>query len=112
MTILGRRGEIILIGSMYNDPPLFQLPGAGEGCVRINLQDPDKNGVYEGCAQSRLLWNFGLTVLDGGDFVQQEFFKAIAEVDGNGVATYFEWTEVSTFKNVTSSGNRTVPIGN
>ena len=105
MTILGRRGEIILIGNMSNDPPLFELPGAGEGCVRINVHDPDKNGIYEGCVQSRLLWNFGFPVLEGGDFVQQEFFKAYVEVDGNGTVTFFEWTEVSTFKNTTPGSN-------
>lgn len=101
MTIVGRRGEIILTGDTSNDPPLFKLPGAGEGSVRINVHDPDKDGWYEGCAESPLLRNFGFVVPEGGDFVQQEYFKAVVHVDENGTVVYFEWTEVSTFKNIT-----------
>ena len=105
MTILGRRGEIILTGDTANDPPLFKLPGAGEGTVRINVHDPDQDGWYDGCAESPLLRNFGFVVPEGGDFVQQEFFKAIVHVRSDGTVDFFEWTEVSTFKNVTPTGN-------
>lgn len=100
----GRRGEITLTGDTVNDPPLFALPGAGEGSVRINLHDPDADGNFEGCAESPLLKNFGFVKPEGGDFVQVEYFKGYAEVDANGIVTFFEWTEVSTFKN-TTSGN-------
>lgn len=51
---------------------------------------------------SPLLRNFGFVVPEGGDFVQQEYFKAVVEVDGFDTVLFFEWTEVSTFKNVTS----------
>ncbi len=104
MTIVGKRGEIILTGDTSNIPPLFKLPGAGAGTVRINVHDPDGDGTYEGCAQSPLLKNFGFVKPEGGDFVQQEYFKAIVDVDGSGTITFFEWTEVSTFK-TTTSGN-------
>ncbi len=104
MTIVGKRGEIILTGDTSNIPPLFKLPGAGAGTVRINVHDPDGDGTYEGCAQSPLLKNFGFVKPEGGDFVQQEYFKAVVDVDQIGTITFFEWTEVSTFKN-TTSGN-------
>jgi hypothetical protein len=97
------RGEIVLTGDTSNDPPLFKLPGQGAGQVRINLHDSDKDGVFEGCAESPLLKNFGVVVQEGGDYVQQEYFKAYAEVDDSGTVTFFEWTEVSTFKNVTAA---------
>ena len=100
----GNRGEIVLTGDTSSDPPLFALPGQGEGQVRINLHDSDKDGTFEGCAKSPLLKNFGFVKPEGGDFVQQEYFKAFATVDTDGVVTFFEWTEVSTFKN-TTSGN-------
>jgi hypothetical protein len=102
MVFSGRRGEIILTGDTTTDPPLFALPGKGEGQVRINLSDSDKDGIYEGCAVSPLLKNFGFTKSEGGDFVQQEYFKAYAETDNDGTVTFFEWTEISTFKNTTS----------
>jgi len=105
MTILGRRGEIILTGDTSNDPPLFKLPGAGEGSVRINVQDPDTDGKYEGCAESPLLRNFGVLRPEGGDFIQQEFFKAVVVVNSVGTVTSFEWTEVSTFKNLIPGSN-------
>jgi len=100
----GKRGEIILTGDTSNDPPLFKLPGEGEGEVRINLHDPDGDGKFEGCAKSPMLKNFGFVVAEGGDYVQIEYFKAYAEVDEDGTVTFFEWTEISTFKN-TTSGN-------
>ena len=100
----GKRGEIILTGDTSHDPPLFKLPGEGEGEVRINLHDPDGDGIFEGCAKSPMLKNFGFVVPEGGDFVQIEYFKAYAEVDEDGTVTFFEWTEISTFKN-TTSGN-------
>ena len=100
----GRRGDITLTGDTVNTPPLFALPGAGEGSVRINLHDPDGNGTFEGCAESPLLKNFGFVKPEGGDFVQVDYFKAIADVDAFGIVTFFEWTEVSTFNN-TTSGN-------
>lgn len=105
MTFIGRRGEIILTGDTSNDPPRFALPGKGEGAVRINVQDPDGDGRYEGCAQSPLLRNFGFVRPEGGDFVQQEYFKAVADVDADGTITFFEWTEVSTFKNTDPNAN-------
>lgn len=98
----GKRGEIILTGDTSNDPPLFKLPGEGEGEVRINLHDPDGDGIFEGCAKSPLLKNFGYVVAEGGDYVQIEYFKAYAEVDEDGTVTFFKWTEISTFKNTTS----------
>ena len=104
ITFSGKRGEIILTGDTSNDPPLFKLPGEGEGEVRINLHDPDGDGIFEGCAKSPMLKNFGFVVPEGGDFVQIEYFKAYAEVDEDGTVTFFEWTEISTFKN-TTSGN-------
>jgi len=99
----GKRGEIILTGDTSNDPPLFKLPGEGEGEVRINLHDPDGDGRFEGCAKSPMLKNFGFVVAEGGDYVQIEYFKAYAEVNEEGLVTFFKWTEVSTFKNTTSS---------
>jgi hypothetical protein len=105
MTVAGRRAEVILTGDTSNDPPLFKLPGAGEGTVRINVQDPDKDGRYEGCAQSPLLRNFGFVKPEGGDFLQQEYFKAVIDIDSNGTVTFFEWTEVSTFKNTVPGSN-------
>ena len=104
ITFSGKRGEIILTGDTSNDPPLFKLPGEGEGEVRINLSDPDGDGIFEGCAKSPMLKNFGVVVPEGGDFVQMEYFKAYAEVDEDGTVIFFEWTEISTFKN-TTSGN-------
>lgn len=101
----GNRGEIVLTGDTSNDPPLFALPGKGEGQVRINLHDPDGDGVFEGCAKSPLLKNFGFVVPEGGDFVQIEYFKAYAVVDDDGTVTFFEWTEVSTFSNVVPGSN-------
>lgn len=103
ITFSGKRGEIILTGDTSNDPPNFKLPGEGEGEVRINLSDPDGDGIFEGCAKSPMLKNFGFVVPEGGDFVQIEYFKAYAEVDEDGTVTFFEWTEISTFKNTTSS---------
>jgi len=102
ITFSGKRGEIILTGDPLNDPPVFKLPGEGEGEVRINLSDPDGDGIFEGCAKSPLLKNFGWVVPEGGDFVQIEYFKAYAEVDEDGTVIFFEWTEISTFKNTTS----------
>lgn len=94
----GRHGVIILGGG-----DLFQLPGEGNGSVRINVHDPDGDGIYEGCAKSPQITNFGFTVQEGGDFVQQEYFKGWAEVDDDGTVLSFEWTEISTFNN-TSDG--------
>jgi len=94
-----RRGEIVLTGDTSNIPPLFKLPGAGAGAVRINLHDPDNDGTFEGCAKTPLLKNFGVVKPEGGDFVQQEYFKAYAETDVDGTVIFFEWTEISTFKN-------------
>lgn len=105
MLFIGKRGQIVLSGDTANDPPLFALPGAGEGSVRINVQDPDGDGRYEGCAMSPLLKNFGFVKPEGGDFVQQELFKAVADVDENGTVTFFEWTEISTFNNTDPDGN-------
>ncbi len=104
MTIVGKRGDITLTGDTGNVPPLFKLPGAGAGTVRINIQDPDGDGTYEGCAKSAFLKNFGFVKPEGGDFVQREYLKAVAVVDMTGKVTFFEWTEVSTFNN-TTSGN-------
>jgi len=101
----GKRGEIVLTGDTSNDPPLFALPGKGEGQVRINLQDPDGDGLFEGCAKSPLLKNFGFVVPEGGDFVQIEYFKAYAEADEDGTVTFFEWTEISTFNNTVPGSN-------
>lgn len=103
MVFSGNRGEIVLTGDSNNDPPLFALPGKNEGQVRINLHDSDGDGVFEGCAKSPLLKNFGFVKPEGGDFVQREYFKASATVDASGTVTFFEWTEISTFKNTTSS---------
>ena len=104
MTFKGKRGEIVLTGDPNNDPPLFALPGQGEGQVRINLTDQDGDGTFEGCAKSPLLKNFGFLVPEGGDFVQREYFKAYADVGAGGTVTFFEWTEISTFNN-TTAGN-------
>jgi hypothetical protein len=101
----GRRGEITLTGDTANDPPLFALPGAGEGQVRINLHDPDGDGIFEGCASSPLLKNFGFVKPEGGDFVQSDYFKAYADTDTDGTVTFFEWTEVSTFKHTVPGFN-------
>jgi hypothetical protein len=101
----GKRGEIVLTGDPNNDPPLFALPGKGAGQVRINLHDPNGDGVYEGCAKSPLLKNFGFLVPEGGNFVQKEYFKAYAVVDQSGTVTFFEWTEISTFKNIVPGSN-------
>ena len=98
----GRRGEIVLTGDPFNEPPQFAMPGKGAGEVRISLHDPDRDGIYVGCAQSQLLENFGLPSPQEGGLVQREFFKVYAETDEDGVVTFFEWTEVSTFKNSTS----------
>jgi len=102
----GKRGEIVLTGDTSNVPPLFALPGQGAGQVRINLHDPDGDGIFEGCAKSPLLKNFGWVVPEGGDFVQQEYFKAYAIVDSTtGTVTFFEWTEISTFNNTVPGSN-------
>jgi hypothetical protein len=101
----GRRGEITLTGDSANDPPLFKLPGAGEGQVRINLHDPDGDGVFEGCASSPLLKNFGFVVPEGGGFGQTDYFKAFATTLPDGTVDFVEWTEVSTFKNIDPDGN-------
>jgi hypothetical protein len=100
-----KQGEIVLTGDTDNDPPLFRLPGKGAGQVRIVMTETETPNVYEGCAMSPLLKNFGFLVQEGGDFVQREFFKAYAETDDGGNVTFFEWTEVSTFKNVNPAGN-------
>lgn len=105
LTFKGRHGVIILTGDAENDPPLFALPGAGEGEVRINMSDPDGEGVFEGCAERPLLKNFGFVKPEGGDFVQIDYFKAYAETDMDGTVTFFEWTEVSTFKNTEPDAN-------
>jgi hypothetical protein len=101
----GKRGEIVLTGDTSNDPPLFALPGKDEGQVRINLHDADGDGVFEGCAKSPLLKNFGFVVPEGGDFVQKEYFKAYAEVDDDGTVIFFEWTEISVFNNTVPDAN-------
>lgn len=105
LTFKGRHGVIILTGDAESDPPLFALPGAGEGEVRINMSDPDGDGVFEGCAERPLLKNFGFVKPEGGDFVQIDYFKAYAETDMDGTVTFFEWTEVSTFKNTEPDAN-------
>jgi hypothetical protein len=101
----GNRGEIILTGDTSNVPPLIALPGKGAGQIRINLHDPDGDGVFEGCAVSPMLKNYGYVVPEGGDFVQKEYFKAYATVDATGTVTFFEWTEVSTFNNTVPGSN-------
>jgi len=101
----GKRGEIVLTGDTSNDPPLFALPGKGAGQVRINMHDPDGDGIFEGCAKSPLIKNFGFVVPEGGNFVQQEYFKAYAVVDGSGTVTFYEWTEISTFNNTVPGSN-------
>lgn len=100
-----KQGEIVLTGDTDNDPPLFKLPGKGAGQVRIVMTETETPNSFEGCAISPLLKNFGFVVQEGGDFVQREFFKAYAETDLDGNVNFFEWTEVSTFKNVTPAGN-------
>lgn len=105
MVIKGRRGDITLTGDTAGNPPLFKLPGAGEGQVRINLHDPDGDGIFEGCASSPMLKNFGFVKPEGGDFVQSEYFKGYAETGADGTVFFFEWTEISTF-------NKTVPGSN
>jgi hypothetical protein len=100
-----RQGEIVLTGDTDNAPPLFKLPGKGAGQVRIVMTETEPPNSFEGCAISPLLKNFGVLVQEGGDFVQREFFKAYAETDDGGNVSFFEWTEVSTFKNVTPTGN-------
>lgn len=94
LTFSGRRGSIVLTGSAAAG---FTLPGAGDGQVIINVTDPDGDGAYEGCARTPIFQGF--TVQGGGSFLQQEYFKAYAETDPNGVVTFYEWTEISTFKN-------------
>ena len=98
MVFSGNRGEIILSGG-----PGFELPGEGFGQVRINVHDPDGDGTFEGCAKIPFVVRPFL-VTQGGDFLEEEYFKAHAVVDASGTVTFFEWTEISTFKN-TSSGN-------
>jgi hypothetical protein len=100
-----RSGEIVLTGDDSTDPPAFKLPGRGPGRVRIPMTETDVPGTYEGCAVSPLLRNFGVVVAEGGDFVQKEYFKAYAETDADGNVTFFETTEVSTFKNVRPGEN-------
>ena len=100
----GKRGEIVLTGDS-SIPPLFALPGQGAGQVRINLHDPDGDGVYEGCAMRPMLKNFGFVVPEGGDYVQREYFKAYAMVDATGTVIFFEWTEISTFNNTVPGSN-------
>jgi len=100
----GKRGEIVLTGDS-STPPLFALPGQGAGQVRINLHDPDGDGVFEGCAMRPMLKNFGFVVPEGGDYVQREYFKAYATVDATGTVIFFEWTEVSTFNNTIPGSN-------
>lgn len=97
-----RRGELVLSGDTSSDPPRFALPGKGAGSVRIHLRDANGDGVYEGCAKSPYLKNFGVLVTEGGDFVQHNLFKAYAKVDSDGKVTFFEWTEVASFKNTDS----------
>lgn len=94
-----------MTGDLTSDPPLFRLPGSGGGRVRINLHDPDGDLTYVGCAKSPLLRNFGFLVPEGGDFVQREYFKAVTTTDAAGTVTFFEWTEISTFKNVRPGSN-------
>ena len=94
------RGELVLHGDTAADPPRFALPGNGAGTVRIPLRDPDGDGVFEGCASSPWLKNFGVLVPEGGDFLQHMLYKAYATTDANGVVTMFEWTETAVFKKV------------
>lgn len=93
----GRNGAIVLSSGGG-----FTLPGEE---IRINVHDQDGDGIYVGCAESPLIENFGFTVPEGGDFVQREYFKAYAETDGDGVVTFYEWTEVSTFNNTNPDAN-------
>jgi len=97
LTFDGRNGAIVL-----SSGDGFTLPGEE---IRINVRDQDGDGTYVGCAQSPLIENFGFTVPEGGDFVQREYFKAYAETDGDGVVTFYEWTEVSTFNNTNPDAN-------
>lgn len=94
----GPRGVITLTGGDE-----FQLPGPDNGEVHINLTrvgPSDAGGnIYEGCAKAPQLTNFGFTVVEGGDFVQQEYFKVYAETDASGTVVFYEWTEISTFNN-------------
>ncbi|MGD8374799.1 MAG: hypothetical protein PVF68_01555 [Acidobacteriota bacterium] len=95
-----RKGEIVLHGDRSADPPRFALPGTDGGTVRIPMHDPDGDGVFVGCSSSPWLKNYGLLVSEGGDFLQQNRYKAFAVTDENGVVTAFEWTEVAMFKQV------------
>lgn len=97
LTFKGRNGSIVL-----SDGPGFSLPG---GSIRINVHDPDGDGIYTGCAKSPLLENQGFVVAEGGDFVQREYFKVSATTNSDGVVTSYEWTEISTFKNTNPDGN-------
>src|SRR5262249_37008747 len=83
-----------------NQMPGFSYPG---GDTDVNLHN-NGEGVFEGCASTPLLSNSGFLVQEGGDFIQKEYFKVVAITDDTGLVTYFEFTEVSTFKQV--QGNR------
>jgi hypothetical protein len=98
-----RHGELTLGGGDE-----FQLPGQDNGQVHINMQFVGTDGgdrLYEGCANTPQLTNFGFTVKEGGDFVQQEYFKAWARADADGNVTEYEWTEISTFNNTNPDAN-------
>ena len=95
-------GVIVLSGDTRRDPPRFTLPGNSEGWVRVHMRDRDGDGVYEGCASTPWLSNFGVLVPEGGDFLQQNYIKIHAVTNGDGVVTFFEMTEISTFKEVRS----------
>lgn len=92
-----QHGEIVLSGGDE-----FQLPGQENGQVRITMQYVgvvSDGRIYEGCAKTPQLTNFGFTVKEGGDFVQQEYFKAWARTNGDYEVLEYEWTQVSTFNN-------------
>lgn len=103
LTFKKRSGEITISGGA-----LFNLPGHGNGQVRVNMRFVGTDGgdrIYQGCAKTPQLTNFGFTVQEGGDFVQQEYFKAWARADADGNVLEYEWTEISTFKNVRPGAN-------
>ncbi len=59
------------------------------------MTETNTPNVFEGCAVSPLLENFGVIVTEEGNFAQKEYFKAYDETDADGRVLFFETSSLA-----------------
>ena len=103
LTFSGKRAELTLSGD-NDDPPVFAVPGPGSGRIHISLRDLDGDGGYEGCVRRPFLKNQGDLRPEGGEYLEQEYYKVFAFAEEDGTVVYWEFTEITTFNNTLPNG--------